>query len=67
MSRACNLAFDEFHLLQAHTARIKGILLIPAGAEPAVFLAGRPAAERAADAWAGRGVTLTLLKLLTRH
>jgi hypothetical protein len=31
-------------------SRVKGVPLVAAGAEPLVFLAGRPAAERAADA-----------------
>ena len=36
---------------------------MPAGAEPFVFLAWRPAAERAADTRVGGFVTLLLLKL----
>ena len=34
----------------ADAARVEGIPLVPAGAEPFVFFAGRPAAQRAADA-----------------
>jgi len=34
----------------AHTSSIEGVPLVAAGAEPLIFLAGRPAAERAADA-----------------
>jgi len=35
----------------AHASSVESIPLIAAVAEPFVFLAGRPAAERAADAW----------------
>jgi hypothetical protein len=38
----------------ADAPSIEGVPLIAAGAEPFVFLAGRPAAQRAADARAGR-------------
>src|ERR1700758_3987823 len=47
----------------AHAPRIKGIPRMSALAEPFVFLAGRPTAERAADARAGGIVALVLLKL----
>jgi hypothetical protein len=49
---------------RANSSRIEGIPLIAAGAEPFVFLAGRPAAERAADArWFGLAGLLIFLKL----
>jgi hypothetical protein len=35
----------------ADASRVKGVPLIAAGAKPFIFLAGRPAAERAADKW----------------
>jgi hypothetical protein len=38
---------------------VKGVPLVAAGAEPSVFFAGRPAAERTADAW-GAEVLLVL-------
>ena len=39
---------------RAHASAIERVPLIAAGSRPAVVLAGRPAAERAADAGAGR-------------
>jgi hypothetical protein len=47
----------------ADASRIEGIPLIAAGAEPFVFFAGRPTAERAADARAGWIEAYLLLKL----
>ena len=44
----------------AHSSRVECVPFMPAGAEPFVFLSGRPAAERAADAGAG-GVEAFLL------
>jgi hypothetical protein len=35
----------------ADTSRVKAVPLMATGAKPFIFLAGRPAAERAADAW----------------
>ena len=43
----------------ADTSRIERVPSATAGAKPLVFLAGRPTAERAADAW-GAGVLLVL-------
>jgi hypothetical protein len=43
----------------ADASSIEAVPLMPARAEPLVFLAGRPAAERAADTW-GAGVLLVL-------
>jgi hypothetical protein len=45
----------------ANSTSIEGVPLIAALAEPFVFLAGRPAAERASDARARRIVALLLL------
>ena len=47
----------------ADASRIEGIPLIAAGAEPFVFFARRPTAERAADARAGWIEAYLLLKL----
>jgi hypothetical protein len=47
----------------ADASRIKCVPIVPTSAEPVVFLAGRPATERAADAWAGWFVGLVFLKL----
>lgn len=44
---------------RAHPARVESVPLVPAGARPAVFLAWRPPAKRAPDAW-GTGVLLVL-------
>jgi hypothetical protein len=38
----------------AHSSRIKGVPLMPAGARPELVLTGRPAAEWASDTRAGR-------------
>ncbi len=38
----------------ADSSRIERIPLLAAGARPAILFARRPAAERAADAWAAR-------------
>jgi hypothetical protein len=35
----------------ADASRVERVPVIAAGAEPVIFLAGRPAAERAADTW----------------
>jgi hypothetical protein len=43
----------------ADSSCVEGVPLIAAGTEPFVFFAGRPATERAADAW-GAGVLLPL-------
>jgi hypothetical protein len=50
----------------ADSPSVECIPLLPAGAEPLVFLAGRPAAERAADARLGWLVALLFLKLAIR-
>jgi hypothetical protein len=47
----------------AHSSGIERIPKVAAGARPHVILAGRPATERAADAWAGGVETFLLLKL----
>jgi hypothetical protein len=39
------------------------MVLVAAGARPHVILAGRPAAERAADAWAGGVESFLLIRL----
>ena len=46
----------------ADASCIEGVPPMAAGAEPFIFLAGRPAAERAADARAG-GIVSCVLKL----
>ena len=48
---------------RAHASAIERVPLIAAGSRPAVVIAGRPAAEWAADARAGRVVALLLLRL----
>jgi hypothetical protein len=47
----------------AHASGVEGIPFIAAGAEPFLFLAGRPAAQRAANACVGGIVGLFFLKL----
>ena len=47
----------------AHSSRIECVPLMPAGAKPEVLLAGRPAAQRAANARAGRVEALLLFGL----
>jgi len=49
-----------------HTSCVEGIPSMSAVAKPEVFLAGRPAAERAADAGAGRIEALVFFKLAIR-
>jgi len=48
---------------RAYAARIKGVPLMAAGAEPFVFFSRRPATQRAPDAWVRGIVTLVFLKL----
>lgn len=53
-------------LVKAGWADASGVERVPfmaAGAEPFVFLARRPPAERAADAWFGRPYALLFSKL----
>lgn len=47
----------------AHASSIERVPFMPAGAEPFVFLAWRPAAEGAADVRFGRACALVFLKL----
>jgi hypothetical protein len=51
----------------ADASSVKGVPRIAAGAEPLVLLAGRPSAERAADARAGRIVFLLLIKFVIQN
>jgi hypothetical protein len=51
----------------AYSSRIESVPLIAAGAEPAIFFAGRPAAERAADARAGGIVALFFFKFAIQN
>jgi len=48
---------------RANSSGVKCVPFMPAVTEPFVFLSGRPAAERAADAGAGGVGSLTFLKL----
>ena len=48
---------------RADAARVEGIPLVAAGTKPLVLLAGRPAADRAPDARAGRVWALLLIGL----
>jgi hypothetical protein len=48
---------------RAHCSRIKSVPLMAAATRPTVVLAGRPAAERASDARAGRVEALLLIRL----
>src|ERR1700722_18263165 len=48
---------------RADAARVEGVPSMPTGAGPEVSLPGRPAAQRAPDAWAGRAEALILPKL----
>jgi hypothetical protein len=48
---------------RANSTGIKRVPFIPTGARPAVVLAGRPAAERASNARAGRIEALLLIRL----
>jgi len=50
----------------AYPSSVEGVPFVPTGERPAVILAGRPAAERAADAGAG-GVEAFLLIGFTIH
>jgi hypothetical protein len=50
----------------ADASRIKRVPFVSAGARPKVFLAGRPAALRAANARAGRIAALVFLKLVVQ-
>jgi hypothetical protein len=45
---------------RAHPARVKCVPEMPAVTRPSVFLARRPTAQWAADAWAGWFVALVL-------
>jgi hypothetical protein len=45
----------------ADTPGIERVPMVPADTKPMVFLAGRPAAQRASDAWAGGVETLLLI------
>ena len=52
----------------AHASRVERVPLVAALAEPAIFFAGRPAAERAADARRFRVAGLLIfLKLVIWH
>jgi hypothetical protein len=44
----------------ADSSRVEGVPFVSAGAEPAILFAGRPAAQRAADAWRFRSGGLLL-------
>jgi hypothetical protein len=47
----------------AHSSRIERVPFVPAIAKPFVLFAGRPAAERAADAGTGRVEAFLLIRL----
>src|SRR5438132_925173 len=51
----------------AHSSRIERVPLMSAATRPAVVLAGRPAAERAPDARAGRTLTLLCVEFAICH
>jgi hypothetical protein len=51
----------------AHASSVEGVPLMTAGAEPTVPFAGRPAAQRTADARAGRIVALVLIRLVINY
>jgi hypothetical protein len=51
----------------AHSSRIECVPLTAARAEPFVFLAGRPAAERTSDARAGWVAALVFLKFAIQN
>jgi len=48
-------------------SRVEGVPIVAAGAEPFVLFAGRPAAERTSDAWAGWIVAILWLKLAIQN
>jgi hypothetical protein len=48
---------------RAHSSRVKSVPRVAAATRPAVVLAGRPAAERASDAGAGRIEAFLLIRL----
>ncbi len=52
---------------RAHASAIERVPLIAAGSRPAVVIAGRPAAEWAADAGAGRTLTLLCVEFAICH
>jgi len=52
---------------RAYASRVEGIPLVAAGAEPLVFFAGRPAAQRATDARLGRALALLLFSLAIQN
>ena len=59
-------ALGRSPLVQTGGANAPGVECVPfvsAATRPSVFFAGRPAAERAADAWTGWVVPVFLLKL----
>jgi hypothetical protein len=51
----------------AHASGVEGVPFMAAGARPAVFLAGRPTAERATDARARGSATFLFLKLAIQN
>jgi hypothetical protein len=51
----------------AHPRRVERVPLVAAGAEPLVIFAGRPAAERAADARTGWLPALLFLNLAIQN